>query len=81
MEQEELFKKLKQIAEKIMGESFDDATPASLFKEDLGMDSISVLYMVMAIEKDFGVRFDNKSLDTFKSVQDVMNYIEKSQTK
>lgn len=43
----------------------------------LGIDSISMLLLVIAVEEEFGVRFEKVGKDDFKTVGDVCRYIEK----
>ena len=44
---------------------------------DLGLSSVGVLYTVIAIEEFFSIRFDDVGFADFKTVGDVINYIEK----
>ena len=44
--------------------------------EDLGMNSIALLYMAIAVEEEFGVKFDNSDFATLRTVGDVINKIE-----
>jgi len=48
---------------------------------DLGIDSIDVLELVMMIEKDYGVKIDNKELGVkvFASVRALATYISENQ--
>jgi acyl carrier protein len=50
---------------------------------DLGIDSIDVLEMVMMIEKDYGVKIDNKELGVkvFASVRTLATHIYNNQRK
>ncbi len=43
--------------------------------EDLGMNSIALLYMAMAVEEEFGVRFTNEDFGVLRTVGDVVNKI------
>jgi len=43
---------------------------------DLGMSSINLLYMVIAMEEFFDIRFDEVSFGDFKNVGEVISYIE-----
>ncbi len=43
---------------------------------DLGLSSIGILYIVIAVEETFGIRFDNVSATDFTTLRDVVNYIE-----
>ena len=44
---------------------------------DVGLSSVGVLYVVIAIEEFFNIRFDNVGFGDFKTVGDVVDYIEK----
>ena len=43
---------------------------------DLGMTSMGLLYLVIAVEESFNIRFDDVGLADFTTVEDVINYIE-----
>lgn len=45
-------------------------------KEDFGFTSINTLFLVIAIEETFSLRFDDVSMDDFKTIGDVITYIE-----
>ncbi len=44
--------------------------------DDLGMNSIGLLYMAMAVEEEFGLRFNNDDFKTLQTVGDVIAKIE-----
>lgn len=43
---------------------------------DLGMTSMGLLYLVIAVEESFNIRFDDVGLADFTTVSDVIEYIE-----
>ena len=43
---------------------------------DLGMTSMGLLYLVIAVEESFNIRFDDVGLADFTKVSDVIEYIE-----
>ncbi len=45
-------------------------------REDIGINSIGMLYMAMAIEEEFGVKFTNDDFPSMKTVADVIACIE-----
>ena len=55
------------------------ATPSSRIQADLGMDSIGMLMLSMALEEEFGVSFNAPV--KFETVQDVMDFLQKNATK
>ena len=46
---------------------------------DLGLSSVGVLYVVIAIEEFFGIEFENVGFGDFATVGDVVDYIEQKQ--
>ena len=44
---------------------------------DLGLNSVGILYMVIAIEEYFNMRFNDVAFGDFITVKDVVDYIEK----
>lgn len=43
---------------------------------DLGLSSVAMLYVVIAIEETFGIRFDNVGIADFETVKNVVDFIE-----
>lgn len=43
---------------------------------EFGLTSVSMLYMVIAIEETFDIRFDNVGVTDFVTLGDVVTYIE-----
>ncbi len=76
----EITEKLKDILKMAMGDNsdaIDNCTEKSDLMIDLGLSSVGVLYVVIAIEEYFNIRFDNVGFGDFKTVGDVIDYIEK----
>ena len=44
--------------------------------EDLELNSIGLLYMALAVEENFGVKFNNEDFVRIRTVQDVLDKIE-----
>ena len=75
----EIFEKLKEILlfadikNQAVIEKCDESTK---LVTDLGFNSVSVLYMVIAIEEAFGIYFDDVGVNAFETVGDTVDYIE-----
>lgn len=52
----------------------DNITDQTLLMQDLGVDSLSMILLALAIEKEFDFRFD--TVEPFKTVGEVVVYIE-----
>lgn len=50
-------------------------SPSATFEKDLGLDSLDVVELVMALEEEFGVEIPDAEADKIASVTDAVNYI------
>ncbi len=53
-----------------------EVTPQSVLLEDLGLNSFDLIGLVSDIEDEFDVEISDLKLRSFKTVQDVLNFIE-----
>ena len=51
-------------------------TMDSDIKKNLGADSLDILQLLLKIEDDYGVTVPDEKLATFRTVGDVVNYLE-----
>lgn len=56
----------------------ESVTPEMRIKEDLGLNSIGLLYLIMGIEKEFCISLKNQSIESFKTIDDVAKYLEEN---
>ncbi|MBO6280827.1 MAG: acyl carrier protein [Bacilli bacterium] len=70
---------VKLIKENAPDKDLSNVSKEDRLIEDLGMDSIGMMMLSMSIEDEFGVTFDAPV--SFKTVQDVIDYLEKNATK
>ena len=54
----------------------DGITEQTRLVEDLELNSIGLLYMALAVEENFGVKFNNDDFVNICTVQDVLDKIE-----
>lgn len=74
---EETFNRLRAIiAEKIVSVDSTLIKPEASFIGDLGADSLDVVELVMAIEKEFSLEIPDSEADKIQTVQDAIYYIE-----
>lgn len=77
MEREKIVDELKQIlamADDRPVEEMDFPESANLITE-VGLSSVGILYMVIAIEETFGISFDNVNFKDFTTLGDVIDFI------
>lgn len=70
-----MLEKIKEITVENLGINADEITENTSFKEDLGVDSLDLFELVMALEEEFEVEIPAEDLETLVTVGDVMNYI------
>lgn len=51
-------------------------TPQASLREDIGINSIGMLYMAMALEEEFEVKFTSDEFSRIRTVQDVIDRLE-----
>lgn len=67
---------------KVFNAVFEDSidisavTPESSLREDIGINSIGLLYMAMAVEEEFEIKFQNEDFAKINTVSDVVACIE-----
>ena len=79
MTRNDIIEKLKGVLKMAVGNSsYDEAKydENSNLVTDLGLNSVGILYSVIAIEEFFGIQFDDVGFSDFQTVGDVINYIE-----
>ena len=84
MKREEILQKLKEIILFAMPNKKDiieNSTEDSNLITDIGLNSVGLLYVVIAVEELFNVTFEDVSFNDFKTVKDVLNYLEKETIK
>lgn len=75
----EIKEKLKGIMEYAIRDNsvdLDSLDESSSLVTDLGLNSVGILYIVIAIEEEFSIEFENVGFSDFKTVGDVVDYIE-----
>ena len=60
---------------------FFSADPKHRLLEDLGADSLDKVELIMALEEGFGHEIPDEDAEKLKSVEDVIEYIEKNRKK
>ncbi len=72
---DEIFEKVKQIIVDQLGVDAAQVTPEATFIDDLGADSLAVVELVMALEKEFGLQIPDEDAEKIRTVNDAVNYI------
>ena len=79
MSREEIFEKLKEIlifADSRSEAAADRCTEATRVREDLGLNSAGMLYVMIAMEETFGPIFDDVTVNAFSTIGDIITWIQ-----
>ena len=73
----EILDELKKIFTLVVNRNMDVSTikMESKIVNDLGISSLGLIYLMVAIEETFDIDMSDASFDSFETVQDVVNYI------
>lgn len=78
LSREEIFEGLKEIIltmDPTKRDVVNSLNENSRLIEDVGLSSVSMLYLVIAIEEKFDIEFGDLGVDDFKTVKDAIDYI------
>ena len=76
---EKLFAEVRTVLAKQLRKSEDIIKPESKIIDDLGADSLNILMLLMTIEEDFGIKVPDEELADFRTVGDVVSFLESQQ--
>lgn len=73
--------RLTRVFERVFEDEVDPSAirPETELVGGLGLNSIGMLYMAMALEEEFGIKFSNADFQDLVTVGDVLNRIESKQ--
>ena len=71
-----VFEKFVEILADQLDVDKDTITPETKIAEDLNADSLDVVEMLMAIEDEFNIKIPDEEIENFKTVNDVVEYIQ-----
>ena len=74
-----MFEKIREMIAENLNIDINTITEEASFKEDLGVDSLDLCELVMALEEEFGVEIPTEDLETLTTVGAVAKYVEEHQ--
>ena len=75
MSKDEIAGKAKALIAETLGVGLDEVEASASFIDDLGADSLDIVELVMAIEKDFNIEIPDEDAEKIATVQDAIDYI------
>ena len=74
-----MYEKIREMIAENLNIDINTITEEASFKEDLGVDSLDLFELVMALEEEFGVEIPTEDLETLTTVGAVAKYVEEHQ--
>lgn len=68
--------RVKSILGKNLGFSKDTITENSKLVDDLQADSLDVIEIAIAVEREFNCEIPDKTIEEFVTVKDIVNYLQ-----
>ena len=68
-----ILEKIKDIMEEELGKDRNEVTLESDIIKDLGLDSLDIVTLIMAVEDEYGFTADDDEIVNLKTVGDVVN--------
>lgn len=68
---------IKQISNLWAGIDEEEICAESKLNEDLIFDSLDYVDLAVKLEKEFDIEIEDKAIDEWKTVQDVVDYVDK----
>ncbi len=73
-----VFEKIKEALITHAGVDADKITMDANFVEDLGIDSLDLVDLIIMLEEEYDIEFDEDAADSIKTIGDVVDYIGKN---
>jgi acyl carrier protein len=73
-----VLERVKKVVVDQLSVDANDVALESSFTQDLGADSLDTVELVMAFEDEFGLEIPDEEAEKIQTVQDAVNYIEKT---
>lgn len=70
------FEKVKEVIVNAANIDEDKIKLSASLENDLGLDSLDAVELGMALEEEFGITIDEEKLASFKTVEDIVNFID-----
>lgn len=78
MSREEIFEGVKKVVMEAIAEEEKVITEDTAIVDELGLDSLDIVEMLMALEEEFDISIDDSAAEKFVKVSDVIDYIVKA---
>jgi len=75
LDSSEIVRRTKDLIAESLGVNESEVVDDASFIDDLGADSLDIVELVMAIEKEFNIEIPDEEAEKIATVRDAVNYI------
>lgn len=75
MANDESTRRVTELIADSLGVNLTEVVPDASFIDDLGADSLDIVELVMAIEKEFAIEIPDEDAEKISTVRDAIDYI------
>lgn len=69
--------KLDEIKARLAAAAHKDSVDGAMKLRELGIDSLDIVELLLTLEEDYGVHFDDMDMSTLVTVQDLLDTVAK----
>ncbi len=70
-----MLEKMKEVMVDQLGVEADDIKESTSFKDDLGVDSLDIYQLVMALEEEYSIELPSEEMAEIATVGEMMQYL------
>ena len=70
-----MLERMKAIIAEQLNVNVEELKPETNFKEDLGVDSLDLFELVMALEEEFDTEIPSEDLEKIATINDIAEYL------
>ena len=70
-----MLERMKEIIAEQLNVNVEELKPETNFKEDLGVDSLDLFELVMALEEEFNTEIPSEDLEKIATINDIAEYL------
>ena len=74
----DIFKKVQELVADLQAVDEQEVTRNASLRDDLGADSLDLVELVMTLEETFEIEIADEDGENFKTVGDVVDFVEKT---
>ncbi|MDR2353217.1 MAG: acyl carrier protein [Deltaproteobacteria bacterium] len=72
---DDILERVQKLVAKQLTREVSEVLPESSFQDDLSADSLDISELMMSLEDEFGIKIDDESMQSIKTVKEAVDFI------